>query len=241
MDELQEQLKTRDSDIKTMNPIKKLMQPLFYRPLAIIITFFAFQQLSGIFVVVVYAANISEEAGVKMDPFLCTILIGAIRVIATGVVAFSLDSFGRKSITVYAGTLMSICMLALAATIQFPDFSNEYASWLPTFLLLSYIFTSTLSFLTVPFSMLPELFNQQYRGLASGLATGFLYFMSFVLIKLYPNMLNFMGIALVFTFYGSMSLIGVVFVQLFVPETKNKSLAEIEKLFQKDEKTGSNS
>ena len=234
-------VKTSDSQSQSMNPITKLRKPEMYKPLVISMTFFGFQQLSGIFVVIVYASKISVEAGVTLDPFLCTVLIGIMRVIATIVVAFTLDSFGRKPITVGAGTLMSFCMLGLAAILQFPSFSTQYASWLPTFLLLAYIFTSTLSFLTVPFSMLPELFNQQNRGLAAGLASGFMHFSSFLLIKFYPDMLDVMGIELLFVFYGGMSLIGVVFVQLFVPETKNKTLVEIEKFFKKDETVGSSS
>ena len=59
-----------------MNPITKLRKPEMYKPLAIIMTFFGFQQLSGIFVVIVYASKISVEAGVTLDPFLCTVLIG---------------------------------------------------------------------------------------------------------------------------------------------------------------------
>ena len=198
-------------------------------------TFFAFQQFSGIFVIIVYASQISVEAGVTLDPFLCTVLIGVMRVVATIIVAITLDWFGRKPITVVSGTIMSFCMLGLALTIQFPA-STDFASWLPTFLLLAYIFTSTLGFLTIPFSMLPELFNQQNRGLASGLTSGFNYFVSFLLIKFYPNMLESMGIKFIFAFYGGMSLLGVIFVQLFVPETKNKTLQEIEGFFKKEER-----
>ena len=108
-----------------------------------------------------------------------------------------------------------------------------FANWLPTLLLIGYIFTSTLGFLTIPFAILPELFNFRFRGMASGLTICCAYLMSFVVIKFYPAMLDIMGNEFVFIFYGMISFIGVFYVYYIVPETKGKSLQEIENLFKK--------
>lgn len=54
---------------------KELKQPQLYKPLAIMITFFAFQQFSGIFVIFVYAAQFSVQAGVSIDPLLSAVYI----------------------------------------------------------------------------------------------------------------------------------------------------------------------
>lgn len=54
----------------------KLLKPEVYKPLGIMIGFFAFQQFCGIFIVIVYAVSFSQSAGVEMDPFLCAVLIG---------------------------------------------------------------------------------------------------------------------------------------------------------------------
>jgi hypothetical protein len=71
-----------------------LKRPEIYKPLAIINAFFAFQQFSGTFVVVVYAAQFASEAGSGIDKFLATVLIGASRVIATVILAyFILDRY----------------------------------------------------------------------------------------------------------------------------------------------------
>lgn len=73
-----------------------LRQPEVYKPLAIINAFFAFQQFSGIFVIVVYASSFAVAANVQIDPFLCAILIGGARVLATFLVGYVMDSLGRK-------------------------------------------------------------------------------------------------------------------------------------------------
>ncbi|XP_055595464.1 facilitated trehalose transporter Tret1-2 homolog [Uranotaenia lowii] len=206
-----------------------IRQPQVYKPLGVIIGFFGFQQFSGIFVVVVYAAKVSSEAGVMIDPFLCTVLIGVTRVVATVLVAYILDSLGRKPPSIFSGCGMTICMFGIAGCIYFP--LPEELSWVPTFLIITYIFTSTLGFLTMPFSMMAELFPLKVRGPASGISVFFTYVMSFIIIKLYPTMVAGMQSANVFIFYGVISLLGVIFVCLFVPETKGKSLEEIEAHF----------
>lgn len=108
-----------------------------------------------------------------------------------------------------------------------------YASWVTLFFLLSYIVTSTFGFLTVPFAMLPELFPQKVRGQTAGITVCMAYFMSFIVIKSYPSMLNTMGNGTVFLVYAVVSLLGTVFVYFILPETKGKSLQEIENLFKR--------
>ncbi|XP_040171954.1 uncharacterized protein LOC120905171 [Anopheles arabiensis] len=209
--------------------LRLLKQPQVYKPLGIIIGFFGFQQFSGIFVIVVYAAKVSSEASVSMDPFLCTVLIGITRVVATMLVAYILDTLGRKPPSIFSGVGMLVCMFGLALCSYFPPI--ESLNWIPTVLILTYIFTSTLGFLTMPFSMLAELFPQAVRGPASGVTVFFTYLMSFCTIKLYPTMVELLGSANVFLIYGAVSLLGVLYVIYIVPETKGKSLQEIEDYF----------
>lgn len=81
-----------------------LKRPEIYKPLAIINSFFAFQQFSGTFVIVVYATKFAEEAGAGIDKFLCTVLIGLARVIATIILAyFILDKYGRRPPSIFSG------------------------------------------------------------------------------------------------------------------------------------------
>jgi facilitated trehalose transporter len=108
-----------------------------------------------------------------------------------------------------------------------------FRSWIATFCLLAYIVTSTLGFLTIPFTMLPELFPQRVRGLTAGLTVCFAYFMSFIAIKAYPTMLHVMGNNLIFIFYALVSFIGILFARFVLPETKGKTLQEIENLFKR--------
>lgn len=128
---------------------------------------------------------------------------------------------------------MTISMLILAVYSSSFGSSLPYKSWISTFCLLAYIVTSTFGFLTIPFTMLPELFPQRVRGVTAGLTVCFAYFLSFIAIKIYPTMLTVMGNELIFLCYGFVSLLGTVFVFYILPETKGKSLQEIENLFKR--------
>lgn len=232
MEKLYEQIISRNTRSND-NFCSTLKRPEIYKPLFIINTFFGFQQFSGIFAIIVYASKFSVEAGVEMDPFLCTVLIGLVRVLATFLVAYVLDTWGRKPPTIFSGIGMTVCMFGLAFYSLMPEGSLPFSGWMTAFFLLAYIFTSTLGFLTIPFAMLPELFPQKVRGMTAGLTVCLAYLMSFIVIKLYPSMLDAMGNGFVFVFYGSVSLVGVFFVYYILPETKGKTLEEIENSFKK--------
>lgn len=70
MKELVENISKANASGKKKSKWRELKKPELYKPLSIMITFFAFQQFSGIFVVFVYAAQFSKEAGVAIDPLL---------------------------------------------------------------------------------------------------------------------------------------------------------------------------
>lgn len=119
----------------------KLTRPEVYKPMGIMIGFFAFQQFCGIFIVIVYAVSFSEAAGVEMDPFLCAILIGASRLIASFVIMFVLDSVGRRIPTMISGLSMAVCMFSLMI---YTKYYENTLTWLPVTLILLFVLCSTI-------------------------------------------------------------------------------------------------
>ncbi|XP_055839746.1 facilitated trehalose transporter Tret1-2 homolog isoform X2 [Episyrphus balteatus] len=203
--------------------------PEVYKPLLIMIGFFACQQFSGIFVVVVYAVQISIEAGVTIDPILCAMLVAFIRVPTTFAVGLVLDRWGRRPPAMFSGLGMGICMFILAASVWFPIIGT--VPHLPVICICMYIVTSTLGLMTLPFSMIGEVFPQRMRGTAAGITISCNYTLSFLCVKLFPNMVSSMGKANVFAFYGTAAFLAIVYIYMFLPETKGKTLFEISEEF----------
>jgi hypothetical protein len=127
---------------------------------------------------------------------------------------------------------MTISMLVLSVYATFAD-KLPHSGFVTTSFLLVYIVTSTFGFLTIPFTMLPELFPQHVRGVTAGISVCLAYLMSFIAIKSYPSMRVWIGNGMIFLIYGVVSCVGTFFVHAILPETKGKSLQEIENLFKK--------
>lgn len=208
--------------------IDKFRKPEVYRPFAIMLGCFAFQQFSGIFVVIVYAVQLSTAAGVGINPYLCAVGIGTARAIAHLLIGFIMDAFGQRRPAMFSSFTMSLCMFGIASFVHFD--TVEY-SWLPIVLVIGFLFMSTLGLLTMPFTMVSEVYPQNVRGFAAGLSTSFGFVLCFIVVKLYPTMVESIGDVAVFSFYGCVAMASVVFLYYFMPETRGKSLEEIESMF----------
>lgn len=136
---LKHQSLTRKEQKQTL--IEKLTRPEVYKPLGIMIGFFAFQQFCGIFIVIVYAVSFSQSAGVDMDPFFCAVLIGAARLFASFFIMFILDSVGRRIPTMISGLSMAVCMFSLMI---YTKYYADTLSWIPVTLILLFVVCSTI-------------------------------------------------------------------------------------------------
>ena len=233
--------KARASGISSSirHKVKDLLRPTFYKPFLIVLTYFFFLQFSGVFVVIFYAIDIVQAAGVSIDAYIAIVLIGVTRFVGSVSVSAFSGRFGRRPPSIISGAGMTLCMgtlfvfLFLVNSKKICEETAEVLSWLPATALILYILTSTIGFLTVPFALAAEVFPTRIRGLASGLVTCLAYGFNFIIIKVYPNMISSMGNHGVFCFYAVMSLTGTVFVVTLLPETKGKTLAEIEEYFER--------
>jgi len=206
-----------------------LKQPEVWKPLLIMNVFFAFQQLSGIFIIIVYAVQFSIEAGVEIDPLLMAILIGVTRVVTTILFGFILDKWGRRQPALISCIGMTICMILLAGSTWFPALGE--IPYLSVCCIIIYIFTSTFGLMTLPFSMLGEVFPQKVRGQCAGITISVCSILFFIVVNQYPYMVDQLGKEMVFGFFGLISFLAIGFIYFFLPETKGKTLHEIEEYF----------
>jgi MFS family permease len=193
--------------------------------------FFSIQQLSGIFVIFIYAAQFSEQAGVSIDVLLSAVIIGFIRLCVTLAIAFISDKLGRRPLAITSSCGMFICMLGLTLCTVFHTNQTSFY-WLPTVILFSFIVSGSFGILTLPFAMVAELYPQRLRGFGAGITISFAYLLSFIHVKTFPFLFTIFGNTLIFSFYALVSLIGIIFSTLILPETKGKTLQELEKLFE---------
>ncbi|XP_066597536.1 facilitated trehalose transporter Tret1-2 homolog [Prorops nasuta] len=236
---LLQELQSRHQNRKKQNLWRHLTKRTSLVPFGITLSYFLFQQFSGIFVVIYYAVNITQEAGLKMDAYMGAVLIGLTRLFGSLLVAFVSRKFGRRLPTVVSGAGMTFFMGALALYLYMIELGYEFndGGVIPVICVLMYIFVSTLGFLVLPFAMVGELFPAKVKDVLSGTTTCIAYIFSSITVKTYPDMLALMGKHGVFLFYALVSLVGTIFLGIFLPETKGKTLDEIQDLFSKKKKT----
>lgn len=206
--------------------IKSLKLPEVYKPLLILMGLFTFQQVTGIFVIIVYAVQIATESGATIDPFLCAVMIGLARVVTTCPMGYILEKWGRRRSGIISALGMGVCMVLLALHKELTDIP-----YLPVIAIVSFIIFSTLGLYTLPFFMISEVFPQNVRGPASGLTVSYCSVVSFICTKTYPSLKTTIGNEYCFVMYALLSFLGAVFVYAFLPETRGRTLLEIEEQF----------
>ncbi len=193
-----------------------------------------FQQFVGINVVMYYAANIFRNMGASTDSSLLqTIIVGIINMLFTIVAIFTVDRFGRKPLMISGAMLMGISMLSLG----FSFYSGSTGLSALLFMLL-YIAGFAMSWGPVTWVLLSEIFPNSIRG-AMSVPVATLWISNLIVSWTFPMMNDNVWLTSKFNhgfsywIYGIVCFAALLFVWKFIPETKGKSLEEIEKFWKK--------
>jgi MFS transporter, SP family, xylose:H+ symportor len=213
--------------------IKQLLHPGMQIVLAIGIVLAVLQQVTGINVFLYYAPEIFKKLGTGTNTALLqTIIIGAVNMTFTIVAIKTVDRLGRKPLMIIGSLGMGICLVGLGSAAYF----QQTAIWVLAFVL-GYIACFALSVGPVVWVILSEIFPTRIRGRAMSIATICLWAANWLVSQTFPMLdenewlvENFHH-GFSFWLYGSLCFVLVLFVWRIVPETKGKSLEEIEKIW----------
>ncbi|GAB3892196.1 sugar porter family MFS transporter [Larkinella knui] len=172
-----------------------------------------------------YAPELFRQAGMAQDSaFLQSIIIGVINFIFTFIAIGTIDKIGRKKLLQYGSILLGLDALALSA----PFYWHLPGAWVLVFVLAFIaIYSATLG--PVTWVCLSEIFPNHIRGNALALATLALWITNFFTTASFPVMKQYWGLPLTFGFHAVLCFAYFLFIWGRIPETKGKSLEEIEK------------
>lgn len=193
-----------------------------------------FQQFVGINVVLYYAGNIFRNMGSSTDSSLMqTIIVGIVNLLFTVVAIFTVDRFGRKPLMIIGSIGMAVSMVALG----FLFYSQNLGIFALVFMLL-YTAAFALSWGPVCWVLLAEIFPNSIRG-ALSIAVAAQWIANWVVSFTFPMMNDNTSLTdqfhhgFAYWIYGVMALLSAIFVWKLVPETKGKTLEEIESVWVK--------
>ncbi len=205
--------------------LKQLLKPGMRLALLIGILLPFFSQISGINVVIYYGPTIFKEAGFALsDAFGSQVTIGIINVLFTLFAIWKIDSFGRRPLLLWGVAGVSVSLIIIGFFFYF-NFLNSY---ILLALFLFFIASFAFSFGPVCWVIIAEIFPTRIRGRAMSIATLSLWITNAVIGQLFPYMLETIKAYGTFWLFAGTSVIAFVFIYKVIPETKNKSLEEIE-------------
>ena len=231
----------KESAANILNDIKGTLHEInapwlsYGMPIIIIgILLSVFQQFVGINVVLYYAGNIFRNMGASTDSSLLqTIIVGTVNLLFTVVAILTVDKFGRKPLMIIGSLGMAVSMIALGIS-----FYTNHVGLGALIFMLTYTAAFAMSWGPVCWVLLAEIFPNSIRG-ALSIAVAAQWIANWIVSLTFPMLNDNVWLTEKFNhgfaywIYGIMGILSAIFMWKFVPETKGKTLEEMEHLWKK--------
>ncbi len=206
-------------------PLSELFSPLMCPLLFIGVGVAIFQQIIGTNTIIYYTPTILTDSGMGSSSAIAgTIGIGIVNVLFTIIGILLIDKIGRRMLMLIGNVGMSIALGILGVSTLF----FQAPSWLLLGCLCLFMVAYSASWGMVVWVVLAEIFPLKIRGTAMGFASTSLWLANIVVSLSFPVLLSSLGASVLFLIYATIGVAAFLFVLKFVPETKGKTLEEIE-------------
>jgi len=184
----------------------------------------AFQQITGINAVIMFAPEMFKAAGsARGDSLMMSMVVGLVNFLMTIFALWLVDKKGRKSLLLWG----AVGMVAALAYLTF-EFAKPAQNGIGVLIaLLVYISFFAASFAPVMWVIISEIYPNRIKGAAMSFSTAVSWLCTFLTVYFAPVIQGSLGLEYLFAIFGIFSIIAFVFVKVWIPETKGKSLESI--------------
>ncbi len=210
--------------------LRDLFRPGLRRPLALAVVLAILQQVTGINTIIYYGSILlREHAGQSASSAIAAnVLIGAINFGGTIVAMFTIDRVGRRALLLIGSAGMGISLLALGFAFQ----QKQQSYSLIVALILAYVLSFAVSLGPGAWVYISELFPNSVRGRAMSIATMAVWIACLAVTLTFLTLIRLLTTAGAFWFYGALCAVTFVFVWRWLPETKGRTLEEIQSFWE---------
>ncbi|XP_067009327.1 facilitated trehalose transporter Tret1-2 homolog [Anabrus simplex] len=182
------------------------------------------QQMSGFFGVISYTVEIFQEAGSSLAPNISSIIVSVMLVGATIAATVLCDKVGRKILLFTSNALMivSLAILGIYFHVKEAGGSLSGLGWIPLTCLSLYVISYSIGLGPLPIVLMTEIFSPRLRNMAITSNGVLVWFSIFLVTKFYPNLCEALGKHGAFYLFSVCCVIGAVYMQFVLPETKNR-------------------
>lgn len=184
-----------------------------------------FQQAIGINAVLYYAPRIFEKIGGGGDGMMQTVIMGVVNISFTLVAIFTVEKMGRKPLLIIGSIGMAIGALGVAACDEF-----QISGFSAVICIIVYSASFMMSWGPITWVLIAEIFPNTIRGKAVAIAVAFQWIFNYLVSSTFPSMYEFSPF-FAYSLYGIICVAAAVFVWKWVPETKGKTLEEMNQLW----------
>ncbi|XP_030029412.1 facilitated trehalose transporter Tret1 isoform X2 [Manduca sexta] len=222
------------SDAETQSDdsnLRELFTMKYMKAILISLGLMTFQQLSGINAVIFYTVSIFHSSGSSVDENLSTIIVGVVNFVSTFIATALIDRTGRKVLLYISSVIMTITLIVLGTFFYVRNQLHQDVSslgWLPLMCIMIYLLGFSLAFGPIPWLMMGEILPAKIRGSAASICTAFNWLCTFAVTKSFQNIVDAIEASGTFWLFGCICFAGLFFVVICVPETRGKSLEQIE-------------
>ena len=183
------------------------------------------QQMSGVNAVFSYAPMIFEQAGAATSAaFISAAVVGVVNLLATVIAIWSMDRFGRRPLLIAGAAGMTFAHVVLAGS----ALAGHFEGYLVLAAIMLFIASFALSVGPGYWILISEILPNWARGIAISVIQAITSMASIIVVQLFPWQVSTVGIAGTFGIYALFTVFTIVLVQRYVPETKGKSLEQIQ-------------
>ncbi|XP_043272364.1 facilitated trehalose transporter Tret1-like [Venturia canescens] len=220
--------------------IGKLLSPDNRRALILVSIVFIFIQLSGLWTTSFYMEIILSKAGVTVvDPSLVVIVVGLLGIVFGWASMYANDKCGRKIMLASSclGITLSYLLLGLDYQLLGMNYHSDILNQcLPIIAVVTFQCSLCIGVTPVPATLMSEMFSPDVKSTATCIVNLCSSIFAFIVSKTYQTMIDLTSEQYVFWLYGSLNFCLVVYTLIYIPETKGKSLVEIQEIMRSKNK-----
>uniref|UniRef100_A0A1S4GWF4 Facilitated trehalose transporter Tret1 n=1 Tax=Anopheles gambiae TaxID=7165 RepID=A0A1S4GWF4_ANOGA len=212
--------------------MRELFLPAYRNNIIIVLILTFGMQMAGIQAVLVYAQTIFSQISSDLTDAQMSIVLGVVQMVTVSFPVFLVDRVGRRPLLLWssAGSCIGLLLVSIYFTLQAAGVNVESFGWVSFVGLLFFVISYAFGMATVPFAIMSEIFPKNIRahanalfGILSGVAI-------FAVLKLFQIALDNVGAYLPFWVFTVSIGLTFGFVFLYIPETKGKSLDEVQEI-----------
>ncbi|RXG55563.1 Facilitated trehalose transporter Tret1 [Armadillidium vulgare] len=217
-----------DKPGKVMDQISNLKYPENYRPTLLLCLLIILREFGGSLALFLYAPFFFKSAGINLSVFMIVVLIGFTKIMFSFVASAIIDVIGRRNLFLSSSITCCFTMFIIGYIVQYP---SSLLSWVPLISLIIFVASFGLGIGPMPWILIGEILPTPVRFVSSSIACALFTLLFYLECYFLPTLVQSLSLGRMAIAFAFFNLILNIVIWMFLPETRNRSLEELQTAF----------